>query len=110
MHNLLYNKDYRRGDHTGCGNITSFFVMRGNQAVEVVAGWACFHSRDEILKFPWKYSQSQSLKKFQLQFEKKNYNYNLDCKISVSYQRNLFTISLIVTEILYSTAIDFCQF
>ena len=24
--------------------------MRGNQAVEVVAGWACFHSRDEILK------------------------------------------------------------
>ena len=22
--------------------------MRGNQAVEVVAGWACLHSRDEI--------------------------------------------------------------
>ena len=32
--------------------------MRGNQAVEVVAGWACFHSRDEIQKFPWIYSQS----------------------------------------------------
>ena len=29
-------------------------MMRGNHAVEVVAGWACFHSRDEILKFPWK--------------------------------------------------------
>ena len=34
--------------------------MRGNQALEVVAGWACFHSRDEILKFPWKYSLSLS--------------------------------------------------
>ena len=46
--------------YTGYGKITSFFIMRGNQAVEVVAGWACFHSRDEILKFPWKYSQSLS--------------------------------------------------
>jgi len=34
--------------------------MRGNQAVEEVAGWACFHSRDEILMFPGKYSQSLS--------------------------------------------------
>ena len=34
--------------------------MRGIQAVEVVMGWACFHSRDEILKFLWKYSQSLS--------------------------------------------------
>ena len=42
----------------GCGNITSYFIKRGNQDVEAVAGWACFHSRDEILKFPWKYSQS----------------------------------------------------
>ena len=32
------------------------FIMRGNQAVEVVAEWTCFHSRDEILKFHWKYS------------------------------------------------------
>ena len=37
-----------------------FFIMRGNQAAEVAAGWACFHSRDEILKFPWKYSQRLS--------------------------------------------------
>ena len=34
-----------------CGNMTSFFIMRGNQTAEVVAGWACFHSTDEILKF-----------------------------------------------------------
>ena len=34
--------------------------MRGNQAIEVVAGWACFNSRDEILKLPWKYIRSQS--------------------------------------------------
>jgi len=34
--------------------------MRGSQAVEVAAGWACIHSRDDILKFPWKYSQSLS--------------------------------------------------
>jgi len=46
--------------YNGCGNITSFFVMHGNQAVEVVVGWAGFHFRDEILKFPWKYSQSLS--------------------------------------------------
>ena len=46
--------------YTECGNITSFFIMRGNQAVEVVLRWECFHSRDEILKFPWKYSQSLS--------------------------------------------------
>ena len=32
--------------NTEGGNITSFFIMSGNQAVEVVAGWACFHSRD----------------------------------------------------------------
>ena len=44
----------------GCGNITSFYIMRDNQAAEVVAGWACFHSSDEILKFPWKYFQSLS--------------------------------------------------
>ena len=44
----------------GCGNKTSWFIMRGNQAVEVAARWACFHCRDEILKFPWKYSQSLS--------------------------------------------------
>ena len=43
--------------YTGCGNIISFLIMRDNQAVEIVAGWACFHSRGEILKFPWKYSQ-----------------------------------------------------
>ena len=43
---------------TECGNITSYVVMRGNQAVEVVSGWACFHTREDILKFPWKYSQS----------------------------------------------------
>ena len=34
--------------------------MRGNQAVDVVAGWAYFHSREKILKFPWKYSQWSS--------------------------------------------------
>ena len=44
----------------GCGNITSFYIMRGIQAVEVVAGWACFHSGDKILKFPWEYSNSLS--------------------------------------------------
>ena len=46
--------------YAGSGNITSFFLLRGNLVVEVVTGWACFHSRDEILKFPWKYSQSLS--------------------------------------------------
>ena len=46
--------------YTGCGNITSFSIMRGNQSVEIGAGWASFHSRDEILKFPRKYSQSIS--------------------------------------------------
>ena len=45
---------------SGCGNITSFFIMHSNQAVEVLAGWACFHSRDEILKFPCKCSRSLS--------------------------------------------------
>ena len=44
--------------NTGCGYITSLFIIRGNQVVEVIAEWACFHFRDEILKFPWKYSQS----------------------------------------------------
>ena len=29
-------------DYTGCGNITSFFIIRGNQAVEVVAGGCVF--------------------------------------------------------------------
>ena len=33
----------------GCDNITSFFLKRGNQAAEVVVGWASFHSRNEIL-------------------------------------------------------------
>ena len=37
-----------------------FFIMHGNQAVEMVAGWARFHSRDEIPMFPWKHSQSPS--------------------------------------------------
>ena len=46
--------------YTECDNITSFFIMRPNQAVEIVTGWACFHSREEILKFIWKYSQSLS--------------------------------------------------
>ena len=40
--------------------MTTSFIIRGNQAVEVVVGGACFHSRDDILKFPWKYSQSPS--------------------------------------------------
>ena len=34
------------------GDITSFIIMCGNQAVAVVAVWACYYSRDEILKFP----------------------------------------------------------
>ena len=46
--------------YTGCGNITSFFILHGNQAVEVVAGWAWFHSRDEVLKFSFLSFQSQS--------------------------------------------------
>ena len=46
--------------YTRCGNIIYFFIMHGNQSVEVVARWAYSHSRDEILKFPWKYNQSLS--------------------------------------------------
>ena len=48
---------FKVNNDTECGNITSFFIMRGNQDIEVVAWWEYFHSRDEILKFPWKYSQ-----------------------------------------------------
>ena len=40
--------------------MTSYFIMHGNQNVKIIAGWTCFHSRDNILKFPWKYSQSLS--------------------------------------------------
>ena len=54
---IVYIAIHRKCIYTGCDNITSFFIMRGNQAVEVVAGWACFHSRDEFLL---KYSQSLS--------------------------------------------------
>ena len=34
--------------------------MRGNQAVEVVTGCAYLNFKDDILKFPWKYSKSLS--------------------------------------------------
>ena len=42
-------EDFKDSLYTGCDNITSFFIMRSNQAVEVIAGWACFNSTDEIL-------------------------------------------------------------
>ena len=51
--------EIRPSNITSCGNITSFFIMRCNQAVEVVAGWACSHSR-VILKFLCIYRQSLS--------------------------------------------------
>ena len=38
--------------YTRCGNITFFFIMHGNQVVEIVAEWVYFYSRDEIIKFP----------------------------------------------------------
>ena len=44
----------------GCGNITSFFIMPGNLAVEVVAEWTWFHLIGPFLKFSRKYSQSLS--------------------------------------------------
>ena len=35
---ILCNNVFFLYVYTGCGNIASFFIMRGNQAVEVVAG------------------------------------------------------------------------
>ena len=49
--NIYLTTLIRRTLYTGCGNITSFFILHSNQAVEVVARWVWFHSRGEVLKF-----------------------------------------------------------
>ena len=48
-YNPIVRSSLKFNSNTGCGNITSFFIMRGNRAVEVEAGLTCFHSRDVIL-------------------------------------------------------------